>query len=90
MYINGQKLENDSQAKYLGVILGKKLPWQQHINKLKGKINKVIGIFRKLRVFVQENVLRNIFNAFFKPYFQYENLAWGGAAITQLIESSYK
>lgn len=40
VYINGQKLENNSQATYLAVILDRKLSWQQHIDSISSKINK--------------------------------------------------
>ena len=75
VYINGQKLENNSQATCLAVILDRKLSWQQHIDSINSKINKGKGILRKLRTFVQENVLINIFSAFIKPYFDYGTLA---------------
>ena len=51
---------------------------------IKSKTNKDMGILRNLRYFIQENVLRNLFNAFIKPYLDYGNLVWRSPAMTYL------
>ena len=49
VYINGEPLEFNSKAKYLGVTIDNKLTWHQHIENIKNKINKGIGILKKMR-----------------------------------------
>ena len=48
------------------------------------KLNRGIGALKKLRNYFQENILKNIFNSFFKPYIEYGTLAWGAAANNHL------
>ena len=40
VYINGEPLEFNNKAEYLGVIIDNKLTWRQHIENIKNKINK--------------------------------------------------
>ena len=67
VYINGEPLEFNNKAKYLGVTKDNKLIWRQHIENIKNKINKGIGILKKMCHFLQEDTLVSLFNAFVKP-----------------------
>ena len=71
IYINGEPLEFNNEAKYLGVIIDNTLTWRQHIENIKNKINKGIGIIKKIRHFLQEDTLVSLFYAFLKPYIDY-------------------
>ena len=69
VYINGEPLEFNSKAKYLGVTIDNKLTtWRQHIENIKNKMNKGIGILKKMCQFLQVDTLVSLFNAFVKPY----------------------
>ena len=46
VYINGEPLEFNNKAKCLGVTIDNKLTWRQHIENIKNKINKGIGILK--------------------------------------------
>ena len=78
IYINGEPLEFNNKAKYLGVTIDKKLTWHQHTENIKNKIKKGIGILKKMCHFLQEDTLVSLFNAVVKPYVDYESLTWGG------------
>ena len=71
VYINGEALEFNNKAKYLGVTIDNKLTWHQHIENIKNKINIGIGILTKMHHFLQEDTLVSFFNAFVKPYVDY-------------------
>ena len=86
VYINGEPLEFNNEAKYLGVTIDNKLTWRQHIENIKNKINKGIGILKKMRPFLQEDTLVSLSNAFIKPYVDYGSLAWGSTANTHLLK----
>ena len=86
IYINGEPLEFNNEAKYLGVIIDNTLTWRQHIENIKNKINKGIGIIKKIRHFLQEDTLVSLFYAFLKPYIDYGSLTWGGNANTHLLK----
>ena len=85
VYINDEPLEFNSKAKYLGVTIDNKLTWHQHIENIKNKINKGIGILKKMCQFLQEDTRVSLFNAFVKPYVDYGSLTWGGNANTHLL-----
>ena len=79
IYIENQILEPKDTAKYLGVYIDKRLSWDRHIEHINSKLNRGIGILRKLRSYLQQDSLRTIYNSFLKPYIEYGTLAWGGA-----------
>ena len=54
VYINGEPLEFNSDAKYLGVIIDNKLTWHQYIENIKNKINKGLGILKKCITFYRK------------------------------------
>ena len=77
--INGDKLNQSDCVKYLGVLIDKNLSWKQHIQHVNTKVSKSIGILAKLRHFVPNNILLNIFIAFISPHANYGIINWGGA-----------
>ena len=56
----------------------------KHTEITNSKISKGIGILRKMCKFLQEKQLKNLYNAFIKPFTEYGILAWGGAPTTHL------
>lgn len=58
--INGEMLEFSSEAKYLGVTIGNKLTWCQHIENMKNKINKGIGMLKKCHFLQDDTVCKTI------------------------------
>ena len=47
--MHDQKLDQVDEAKYLGVLLHKKLSWKSHVNAIAKKANQI-------RVFLQRNI----------------------------------
>ena len=86
VYINGEPLEFNSKAKYLGVTIDNKLTWHQHIENIKNKINKGIGILKQMHHLLQEDTLVSLFNAFVKLYVDYGSLTWGGTTNIHLLK----
>ena len=64
-------------TKFLGVIIDNKLRWSDHINYIKNKISKSIGIINKTRNFLNKNTLRNLYYTFIYPYLIYCIEIWG-------------
>lgn len=50
------------------------------------KLHKGLGILRKIRDFLQEKQLKNLDNAFIKPFTEYGVLAWEGVPKIYLIK----
>ena len=82
--IENNELEQKDSAKYLGVYFDKRLSWDVQLNYTNAKLSRGIGILKKLRKYVQENILKNLFNSFIKPYIEYGTLAWGAATNNHL------
>ena len=62
---------------FLGVIIDNKFGWSNHINYIKNKIAKPIGIINKTRNFLNKNTLRNLYYTFIYPYLIYCIEIWG-------------
>ena len=85
VYVNGEPLEFSNQAKSFEVTIDNKLTWHEHIE-TKNKINKVIGILKKMCHFLQEDTLVSLFNASAKPCVDCESLPWGVTTNTHLLK----
>ena len=81
--INDRKLTQKEYAKYLGVSIDCHLSWEKHIKITSCKISKSIGILKKMRKFLQEKQLKNVYNVFIKPCTEYNILVQGGVTKTQ-------
>ena len=73
-----------NNTKFLGVIIDNKLNWAAHILYIKSKISKSIGILLKIRKFLQNNTMRNMYFTFIYPYLIYCIEVWGNAHQTHL------
>ena len=77
--VNGEHLNESNYAKYLGVLIDNNLTWKQHIQHVNTNVAKSIEILAKMRHFVPNDILRNIYNAFISPHINYGIINWGGA-----------
>ena len=77
--IDNQVLETKDTAKYLGVYINKQLRTDRHIEHMNSKLNRGIGILRKLKSYLQQDSFKSIYSPFLKPYIEYGTLAWGRA-----------
>ena len=75
--ISGQKIKPKHQVKYLGVILDENLNWELHVNNLKLKLNRSIGMLSKIRHYVSLKTLKNIYYAIFHSHLIYGCQIWG-------------
>ena len=71
-------------AKYLGIHIDQKLTWEHHITHINSKLAKGSAILAKLRYFVPNKCLLNLYNAFVQPHLDYDGaLVWGNSAQIQ-------
>ena len=82
--MNQNIIEMKTYAKYLGVYMDTKLTWEYHIDHIKSKLIKGNAIIARLRHFVPEKVIRNIYNSYIQPHLSYGALAWGGCTQMQI------
>ena len=62
---------------FLGVIIDEKLNWSYHINLVKRKVSKGLGIMHKAKKVLNESTLITLYYSFIYPYLHYGILAWG-------------
>ena len=62
-----------------------KLTFEEHLNNLLAKVNKAVGLLRKLPNILPRTKLITIYQAFIRP-----NLDYGGALYYQAVNNSIK
>lgn len=77
--INNTRLEKVDEFNFLGLTINKDLDWTSHINALTTKLNRNIGIIRRLRYIdeVPFKILKTLYYALIHPHLTYMLLAWG-------------
>ena len=76
IYFNNIPIEQVSSQKHLGMILDAKLNFQENIKNLLTKVNKTIGLLRKLQNILPRGSLLTIFKSFVRPHLDYGNVIY--------------
>ena len=71
-------------TKFLGIVVDKHLSFDKHVQYIKGKVSRGIGILYKCRLYFNENTRLSLYNAFIYPYFNYCIAVWGNTFDTYL------
>ena len=71
-------------VKYLGVMLDDKVTWCNQIEHLSSKLSRSAGIFAKLRYYLDNMTLIQMYHALFNSHLQYAILCWGSSSATNL------
>ena len=72
-----QEIEMIESTKFLGVYRDSRLAWRNHIDYIKGKISRGIGIMCKSRKYLNQSTLISLYYAFIYPYLNYCVEVWG-------------
>lgn len=75
--IDGVCIERVNQVKFLGVVLDEKLSWKAHVEYVKQKISKIIGILFKVKDLFDCSLLHMLYCSMILPYFTYCVEVWG-------------
>jgi len=78
--INNTVVNQEVSTVFLGVIIDEKLSWNVHIQKIRTKISKNIGLLCKARKVLQRKTLVSLYYSFIYPYISYCIEIWGKAA----------
>ena len=79
IYFRGETIFRVNSTKFLGVIIDGKLKWTGHIQYIKNKLSKSIGIMYKCRNYFDKETMRNLHFSFIYPYLTYCVEIWGNA-----------
>lgn len=77
LHVNSITLKREKSVKYLGVFLDEHLSWKSHTTQVSKKISRGIGILSKIRYFVHENILIQLYYSLVYPFLIYGLLTWG-------------
>ena len=77
LIIDGVKISMADRTKFLGVIIDDNLSFAPHIQYIKGKIARGVGILYKSRQLLKRCTLLTLYNSFILPYFNYCIAVWG-------------
>lgn len=75
--IMGKSLESVNSFNYLGIVINANLSWGDHIEYIKNKINKKLGLLRRIKRFLPHKARIMFFNSFVLPLFEYADIVWG-------------
>ena len=82
--INSELIERVDSTKFIGVIMDTKLNWQLHIQHIRNKIAKGLGVICKARKVLNRETLIVLYNSIIYPYLTYCIEVWGSTAHTHL------
>jgi hypothetical protein len=74
--INKIPLGIQYDTKFLGIILSSNLTWNKHIEIVRNKTSKNIGIISKIRHLLPQHLTRNLYLTLVNPYICYCNVVW--------------
>jgi len=77
-------LQRVDKTKFLGIIIDEHLTWKNHIDYITKKIMKSIGIVCRIRFFINQPLLRMLYNSLIYPYLHYGNIIWANNYPTRL------
>ena len=75
LIIKGEIIDMVEQTKFLGIVIDSSLTFLAHIQYIKGKIARGLGIICKARKYFLKRM--TLYNAFIHPYFAYCIPVWG-------------
>ena len=56
---------------YLGIVIDEKLSWKPHLSAVASKLAKLCGLFYKLRLYVDKQVLKKVYYTLIYPILLY-------------------
>ena len=71
VYFNHNSVKQVPSQKHIGMYLNTKLNFQEHLNNVLSKVNKTIGLLRKLQTFLPRQSLVTVYKAFIRPHLDY-------------------
>ena len=77
IYFGGSVIEQVQSIKFLGVIINDRLSWNDHVNYIRTKISKGVGIIYKARRLLNQSACLSLYYAFVHPYMSYCVEVWG-------------
>ena len=87
LYFNQNLVKSSSTHKLLGTVSDTKVDFNLHLKNVSQKINKTIGLLRKLQNTLPRTTLITIFKSFIRPYLDYGDITYDRAYNTLLHQN---
>ncbi len=75
--IDGKKIQQVQNIKFLGIQIDEKLTWLEHLKALRKKLSRNIGVICRLKYKLPVEILHYLYTSLIMPYLQYCNIVWG-------------
>ena len=82
--INNDNVSQVECFKYLGVYIDSELKWNSHIDELCKTVSRMISFLGRVSSYVNESIVKLLYNAVIVPHLDYENVIWRSASKTHL------
>lgn len=79
LMLNNIEIQLVEKFNFLGLVLNKRLTWNDHINKVANNIIKTVGIMNRIKLLVPKYILNTIYNTLILPHLTYCILIWGSS-----------
>ena len=76
IYFNNKSVKQVPSQKHLGLILDKKLNFQEHLVNILNKVNETIGLLRKLQSILPREPLITIYKSFARLHLDYGDVIY--------------
>ena len=77
LLISNVEIKQERYIKYLGLFIDSHLSWKFHILHITKKIKRCIGILSKIRYFVSQQILVQLYYTLIYPFLTYSLVTWG-------------
>jgi hypothetical protein len=90
--LNDKEIKRESQTKMLGLYIDDKLNFKKHIQIITNKLSKLSYILLKIRGYVPQSIMLNLFYALGNPHIIYNIPIWASTSsiATKPLETVYK
>ena len=82
--IDDQPILQVDTTKFLGTTIDSKLNWTAHVNNVRVKVARPVGVLNKLKHFLPINTLKTLYNSLILPHLSYCNIVWGNSGSSRL------
>ena len=76
VYFNHNPIQQALSQKHFGMYFDTKMNFQKHVNNVLSKVNKIIGLLRKLQAFLPRQSLVTVYTAFIRPHLDYGDIIY--------------
>ena len=75
--LNNKDIDKVNTFSFLGILVDSDLCWKSHINMIRLKISRLIGILHRVKRFLPKTILITIYKSLIMPHLNYGLLLWG-------------